>query len=92
MRIVKRLGENTELSTIECYKHYFDAARHAEIQDAFHQKLDEALKLGLAERRTPTTRRHKAAPDPAPPSFAQLLESDPDFDFLCSMGGHAHAS
>ncbi len=78
--------------TIECYEHYFDVTRHAEIQDAVHQKLDEALKLGLAERRTATTRSHKAAPDRTSRPLAQLLECDPDFDFLCSMGGHTYAS
>ena len=78
--------------TIECYEHYFDVTRHAEIQDAVHQKLDEALKLGLAERRKPTTRSQKAAPDPTSRPLAHLLERDPDFDFLCSMGGHTHAT
>jgi hypothetical protein len=78
--------------TIECYEHYFDVTRHAEIQDVVHQKLNESLKRGLAERRKPTTRSQKAASDPASQPLAQLLESDPDFDFLCSIGGHPHAS
>ncbi len=78
--------------TIECYEHYFDTARHAEIQDAVHQKLDESLKLGLAERRKSSTRGRKAVSDTVSQPLAQLLESDPDFDFLCSMGGHSHAS
>ncbi|GHP00430.1 hypothetical protein KSF_104770 [Reticulibacter mediterranei] len=78
--------------TIECYEHYFDVIRHAEIQNAVHQKLDESLKQGLAERRRSPTRGSKAAPDPAVQSLTHLLESDPDFDFLCSMGGHTHAS
>lgn len=78
--------------TIECYEHYFDAARHAEIQDAIHQKLDESLKLGLAERCTSSTRGRKALSDPPSQPLAQLLKNDPDFDFLCSMGGSSHAS
>lgn len=78
--------------TIECYEHYFDVTRHADIQDAVHQKLDESLKQGLAERRRSPTRGRKAAPDPATQSLAHLLESDPDFDFLCSMAGPPHAS
>lgn len=43
--------------TIECYEHYFDVTRHAEIQDAVHEKLDESLKQGLAER---NRHRHEA--------------------------------
>jgi hypothetical protein len=78
--------------TIECYEHYFDVTRHAEIQNAVHQKLDESLKQGLAERRRSPTRGRKAAPDFAAQPLTHLLESDPDFDFLCSMGGHTHAS
>ncbi len=77
--------------TIECYEHFFDATRHAEIQDAVHQRLDESLKLGLTERQK-LTRSPKAASGPASQPLACLLESDPDFDFLCSMGGHTHAS
>lgn len=77
--------------TIECYEHYFDATRHAEIQDAVHQRLDESLKQGLTKRQKPT-RSPQAASDPAIQPLACLLESDPDFDFLCSMGGHTCAS
>jgi integrase len=78
--------------TIECYEHYFDVTRHAEIQNAVHQKLDESLKQGLAERRTSTPRGHKVDSASATQPLTHLLESDPDFDFLCSMGGHTHAS
>jgi hypothetical protein len=78
--------------TLECYEHYFDATRHADIQDVVHQKLDASLKQGLAERHKPTTRSPKAASDPAAQPLAHLLKSDPDFDFLCSMAGHPHVS
>ena len=78
--------------TIECYEHYFDVTRHAEIQDAAHEKFDESLKQGLTERNKPLTRSPKTASDRASPPLTQLLENDPDFDFLCDMGGHAHVS
>ena len=78
--------------TIECYEHYFDAARHAEIQDGVHQRLDEALKQGVAERSKPSARRQQAEVDPVEHPLAQLLANDADFDFLSSMGGHSHAS
>lgn len=78
--------------TIECYEHYFDVTRHAEIQDGVHQKLEESLKLGLGERYASSVQEQKAAPHSTSQPVAHLLESDPDFDFLCSIGGPAHVS
>jgi integrase len=34
--------------TLEAYEHYFDAVRHAEIQDRVHARLDEALRTAMA--------------------------------------------
>jgi integrase len=34
--------------TLEAYEHYFDAVRHAEIQDRVHARLDEALRTAFA--------------------------------------------
>ena len=34
--------------TLEAYEHYFDAVRHAEIQDRVHARLDEALRTAIA--------------------------------------------
>jgi hypothetical protein len=34
--------------TLEAYEHYFDAVRHADIQDRVHARLDEALRTALA--------------------------------------------
>jgi hypothetical protein len=78
--------------TIECYEHYFDVTRHAEIQDAVHGRFDESLKQGLAERNRPPVQKPQAAPDRASSPLTQLLKNDPDFDFLCSMGEHANGS
>jgi len=48
--------------TLDCYEHYFDAVRHAEIQDRVHARLDDALRAQLA-----TTPSHRvAAPGDAP--------------------------
>jgi hypothetical protein len=75
--------------TIECYEHYFDATRHAEIQDAIYQKMDEALKQDLKVQDQP---RQQAAfeciASAIPPqSINHLIPNDPDFDFLRSIGG-----
>jgi integrase len=37
--------------TLEAYEHYFDAVRHAEIQDRVHARLDEALRTAMAATR-----------------------------------------
>jgi len=41
-----RRGEQT----LEAYEHYFDAVRHAEVQDRVHARLDEALRTALVAR------------------------------------------
>ena len=70
--------------TIEAYEHYFDAARHAEIQDGLHAKMDQALKLQLEERKRRPAR--PGAPQTVTPA-PMAADDDPDFDFLRSIGG-----
>src|SRR6266568_6181992 len=36
--------------TMAAYDHYFDAARHADIQDQLHERLRVALEVGLKRR------------------------------------------
>lgn len=71
--------------TLAVYEHYFDVARHAEIQVAVHAKLDAAVDLVLNERmlgRTDVPRGRTAADGSAP-----LLADDLEFDFLRQLGG-----
>ncbi len=70
-----RGGEQTMAS----YDHYFDAARHADIQDQLHERLRIALEQGLKRRSS------RAAALPAIP--AQLANVDPDLAFLRVLGG-----
>lgn len=75
--------------TIEAYEHYFDASRHAEIQNAVHQKMDETLKHQLKIR---STGKSPLGPErvtvgSSSASIASVIPNDPDFDFLRSIGG-----
>jgi integrase len=65
--------------TMTAYDHYFDAARHADIQDQLHERLRVALEQGL-KRRTPRSASGQLRP--APPAVA-----DPDLAFLRGLGG-----
>ena len=70
-----RGGEQTMAS----YDHYFDAARHADIQDQLHERLRVALEQGLKRRSS----RAPALPGMPP----QLASVDPDLAFLRVLGG-----
>jgi integrase len=65
--------------TMAAYDHYFDAARHADIQDQLHERLRVALEQGLKQRRS------RAAALPA--MLAQPASIDPDLAFLRVLGG-----
>ncbi len=74
---------------MEAYEHYFDATLHAEIQDTIHQRMDEMLRKGLEERKRnkPQTQQESASVEVATRFMTPPLPSDPDFDFLRSIGG-----
>jgi integrase len=65
--------------TMAAYDHYFDAARHADIQDQLHEHLRVALEQGLKRR---SSRTVPAQVSPAAPPIA-----DPDMAFLRVLGG-----
>jgi integrase len=69
--------------TIQAYDHYFDAGRHAEVQDELHRRLERSLAAGLdavnnGERRVRTTH-----PELARDSVASV--ADPRTAFLESL-------
>jgi integrase len=64
---------------LDAYRHYFDAARHAEIQDVLYRRLDAALKHEVVARAT------RARLQPVRQIPVQLPD-DPDFEFLRSLG------
>jgi len=58
-------------STIEAYEHYFDASRHAEVQDQVHARLEAALRSALNGKRA--VRRGRQAP---------TVKSEPDMGVI----------
>lgn len=75
--------------TMEAYEHYFDATRHADIQDAIYQKMDETLRQSL-EKRTGNkqqTLERQTSTEAYPMHLPHLILDDPDFEFLRSIGG-----
>jgi integrase len=62
-----RRGERT----LDAYEHYFDAVRHAEIQDRVHARLDDALRTGMAATR--------GSPSGAP-AVASSVTPEPELD------------
>lgn len=75
--------------TIEAYEHYFDAARHADIQDVIHKKMDETLRQNLEKplQSKPQTLKMPMVSGTSPMPFSHLIPDDPDFEFLRSIGG-----
>jgi hypothetical protein len=65
--------------TMAAYDHYFDAARHADIQDQLHERLRVALEQGFKRRSS------RAVRAPRPVSTPAMV--DPDFAFLRGLGG-----
>lgn len=70
-------------AVLEAYQHYLDAARHAEVQDLLHARLDATLRMDLNR---PAVKRSRKAATP-PKQGPADLPYDPDFDFLRSLGG-----
>jgi hypothetical protein len=65
--------------TMAAYDHYFDAVRHADIQDQLHERLRVALDQGLKRRSSRTV--------PVPVSPVGPRIADPDLAFLRGLGG-----
>jgi hypothetical protein len=66
--------------TLEAYEHYFDAIRHAEIQDRVHARLDEALRTTL----TSPPRAPAVAPTDGSPSTPDPGLDEPEWAYLQS--------
>ena len=75
--------------TMEAYEHYFDATRHADIQDALYQKMDETLRQSLVKQagNKPQTLERQTSTEAYPMHLPHLIPDDPDFEFLRSIGG-----
>lgn len=70
---------------IEVYEHYFDAQRHAEVQDRVHALLEKSKQQAMLDLEQRRPRRAKSVDVPTEPSTNAA--PDEAFDFLMSLGG-----
>jgi hypothetical protein len=96
--VTRRLRELQEYmkwrsrETLESYEHYFDAARHAEIQNSIHIQMEKELKQHLKERQPRRGQKHQVNPLEPLPTILPPPPEDPDFDYLCRLGGSQNGS
>ena len=67
---------------IDVYQHYFDAQRHAEVQDKVHDLMEQSKKLAMTELKCRPTNKFKKnslnqkIPNPEPKSDVQDILAD----------------
>jgi integrase len=77
--------------TLQCYEHYFDEIRHAELQDFLHQRWAEDTAKYAREAIDVTSARTPFGPTPARPSEPKDPPREEGWDTLLQLGGYAHA-
>lgn len=91
--VMRRLRELQEYmkwrssQTVDAYEHYFDAARHAQIQNRIHAQMEKQLKQNLLQRQQREYQQHQSYPIEPLATIGQQLPEDPEFDYLCRLGG-----
>ena len=91
--VMRRLRELQEYmkwrssETLNAYEHYFDAARHAEIQNSIHAQMEKELKQNLKERQARRCQQHQVNSMEQEQTILPPPPEDPDFDYLCRLGG-----
>jgi integrase len=76
--------------TLDAYEHYFTPARHAEVADELHDRLDATLQRQLADLRRGARSRQRGGVTPgAPVPSAEVRDAadDPEFAYLRRVGG-----
>jgi integrase len=77
--------------TLQCYEHYFDEIRHAELQDRLHTRwAEDTARYGREHTDVPSASMPFGVPPSRPPcpKDAPRMEG---WDSLLSLGGYAHA-
>jgi integrase len=77
--------------TLQCYEHYFDSLRHAELQDRLHIRWSEDTAKYARERTDlfSACTSFEATPSLPPGPAAPLIQDG--WDALLQLGGYAHA-
>jgi hypothetical protein len=74
--------------TLQCYEHYFDEIRHADLQDRLHTSFAEDTARYAREALSARTPFGSAPSRPLEPKDPPREEG---WDTLLSLGGYAHA-
>jgi hypothetical protein len=78
--LIKYMAWKQGRETLEAYEHYLDALRHAEIADALHARMLDALQTRLKGRKKKTEEKKQPLPQVS-------MKEDADFEYLLQLGG-----
>jgi hypothetical protein len=83
--LVEYMKWKSGLAMVDVYQHYFDAQRHAEIQDRVHALLEQSKKQALVDLEQGRPKRQK--PRSEEPGIPGRLATDADLTLLMDMIG-----
>ena len=77
--------------TLQCYEHYFDEIRHAELQDRLYTRWSEDTARYAREHTDVSCARSPFAPTSPPSPGPAETPREEGWNALLSLGGYAHA-
>jgi integrase len=77
--------------TLQCYEHYFDEIRHADLQDRLHTRWAEDTAKYVREHTDVPSTRTPFGPAPLHAPAPKDPLSEEGWDTLLSLGGYTHA-
>jgi integrase len=89
--LIEYMGWRSGWETLDAYQHYFDPQRHAEIQNALHERMDAALKRVLEDPSRRQVSRgnplNAVSPSDRAHGITCDLDRDSDLEYLLTLGG-----
>jgi hypothetical protein len=78
--------------TLQCYEHYFDKIRHAELQDRLHTRwAEDTARYAQEALSVSSTGTPFGSPSARPLEPKDPHDAEDGWDTLLSLGGYAHA-
>lgn len=77
--------------TLQCYEHYFDEIRHADLQDRLHTRWAEDTARYAREATSVSSARTPFGPVPSRSLEPKEQQREEEWDSLLQLGGYAHA-
>ncbi len=77
--------------TLQCYEHYFDEIRHADLQDRLHTRWAEDTARYAREATSVSSARTPFGPVPSRSPEPKEQQREEEWDSLLQLGGYAHA-